>query len=147
MTETDRLRDENERLRDRVEELSRVLGVDRSLTSRLRDGFGLEPGLLPILGMLMKRAFVSHASLYTVLYAGRPECDWPDAKVMDVQICKLRRKLRKHGVGIQTRWGEGWGMSATDKAKVRGILDRSDVGEAAAADALRDRRMAFLESA
>jgi hypothetical protein len=107
-----------------IDEARALCPGDRSLTSRLRDVFGLEPGLSPILGMLMKRTFVSHSSLYTVLYAGRPEYDWPDAKVMDVQICKLRRKLRKHGVAIQTRWGEGWGMSMSDKAKVRAILDR-----------------------
>src|SRR3954447_23452497 len=126
-------------VRDRVEELERVLGVDRSLTSRLRDVFGLEPGLSPILGMLMKRTFVSHSSLYTVLYAGRPECDWPSAKVMDVQICKLRRKLRKHGVSIETRWGEGWSMTMADKAKVRTVIEAfgSDAALAAAAAAMK----------
>lgn len=140
---------ETERLRDRVEELERVLGVDMSLTNRLRDVFGLEPGLSPILGMLMKRAFVSHASLYTVLYAGRPECDWPKPKIMDVQVCKLRRKLRKHGVSIETRWGEGWMMTAADKAKVRDVVDRhgSDHALADAAATLRARRLSFMENA
>ena len=140
---------ETERLRDRVEELERVLGVDMSLTERLRDVFDLEPGLTPILGMLMKRAFVSHSSLYTVLYAGRPECDWPNEKVMDVQICKLRRKLRKHGVTVQTRWGEGWMMSMADKAKVRAVVEvfGSDEALAAAAATLRARRVTFMESA
>jgi DNA-binding response OmpR family regulator len=143
MSEVDQLRGENERLRDRVEELGRVLGVDQSLTSRLRDVFGLEAGLAPILGMLMKRAFVSHSSLYTVLYAGRPECDWPEAKVMDVQICKLRRKLRKHGVTIETRWGEGWRMSIADKARVRTVLDKASAS--VEAPALSERRSAFME--
>jgi DNA-binding response OmpR family regulator len=143
MTEVDRLRVENQGLRDRVEELTRVLGVDQSLTSRLRDVLGLEPGLAPILGMLMSRSFVSHSSLYTVLYAGRPECDWPEPKVMDVQICKLRRKLKKHGVTILTRWGEGWSMAAPDKARVRALLD-PPAPEAAAS--LRSRRLAFMNA-
>src|SRR5436190_13095711 len=98
MSEVERLLAENCRLRDWNEELRRVLGDDQSLNSRLRDVFGLEPGLAPILGMLMKRTRVSQSSLYTVLYAGRPECDWPEPKIMDVQICKLRRKLRKDGI-------------------------------------------------
>lgn len=140
---------ETERLRDRIDELERVLGVDMSLANRLRDVFGLEPGLCPIMGMLMKRAFVSHASMYTVLYSGRPECDWPDAKVMDVQICKLRRKLRKHGVSIETRWGEGWMMTMADKAKVRAAVEAfgSDEALAAAAATMRARRVSFMESA
>lgn len=137
---------ETQRLRDRIEELERVLGVDRSLTSKLRDVFGLEPGLSPILGMLMKRAFVSHSSLYTVLYSGRPECDWPDAKVMDVQICKLRRKLKKIGVTIETRWGDGWMMSNANKAKVRAVIDLADGGDVSAAAALGARRAAFMEA-
>lgn len=115
------------RLRDRVEELERVLGVDRNLTSRLRDAFGIEPGMAPVLGMLLKRNFVSHDSLYTVLFAGRPECDWPEPKLMDVQICKLRRVLKRHGISIKTRWGEGWLMSSEDKAKVRAVLDAGNV--------------------
>src|SRR5260221_2612574 len=101
---------EVERLRDRVEQLEEVLGIDRSLTSRLRQAFGLEPGKAPILGMLLARDFVTRESLYIVLYADRPECDWPEEKVMDVQICKLRRILRRHGIAIETRWGEGWSM-------------------------------------
>lgn len=135
---------EIERLRDRVEELERVLGADRALSSRLRDVFGLEPGLAPILGMLMKRAFVSHSSLYTVLYAGRPDCDWPDEKVMDVQICKLRRKLKKIGAVIETKWGEGWLMTAANKAMVRGALDKATAADPEIAAAMADRRANFL---
>lgn len=134
---------EVQRLRDRVEELERVLGVDESLTSRLRTVFGLEPGQSEVLGMLMKRNFVTHDSLYTVLYGGRPECDWPEEKIMDVQICKLRRKLKKHGVEVKTRWGEGWWMPAAEKSKVRAALDLPAADHLASA-ALADRRHAFL---
>jgi len=71
---------ELERLRDRVEQLEQALGVDRSLTSRLRTAFGLEPGVAQVMGMLMKRDFVTHDALYVVLYAARPECDWPECE-------------------------------------------------------------------
>lgn len=143
MTGAGALMTETQRLRDRIEELERVLGVDRSLTSKLRDVFGLEPGLSPILGMLMQRIFVSHSSLYTVLYANRPECDWPEPKILDVQICKLRRKLKKIGASIDTRWGEGWMMTAANKAKVRDAIGRADASAAAAA--MGERRAAFVE--
>jgi len=34
------------------------------------------------MGMLLKRDFVTHDALYVVLYAARPECDWPDARIV-----------------------------------------------------------------
>src|SRR5258708_6379205 len=46
---------ETDRLRDRVEQLEQLVGVDRSLTSRLRTAFGLEPGVAQVMGMLLKR--------------------------------------------------------------------------------------------
>ena len=62
---------ETDRLRDRVEQLEQLVGVDRSLTSRLRTAFGLEPGVAQVMGMLLKRDFVTHDALYVVLYAAR----------------------------------------------------------------------------
>src|SRR5258707_3460553 len=51
---------ETDRLRDRVEQLEQLVGVDRSLTSRLRTAFGLEPGVAQVMGMLLNREFVPH---------------------------------------------------------------------------------------
>jgi hypothetical protein len=124
---------ETDRLRDRVEQLEQLVGVDRSLTSRLRTAFGLEPGVAQVMGMLLKRDFVTHDALYVVLYAARPECDWPDARIVDVQISRLRRALRRHGITIKTQWGEGWLMSAADKARVRAVMDSGDAYVAAVA--------------
>ena len=42
---------------------------------------------------------------------------------VDVQISRLRRALRRHGITIKTQWGEGWLMSAADKARVRAVMD------------------------
>src|SRR5262249_45350001 len=35
------------------------------------------------------REFVTRDGLYKVLYEDRPECEWPEEKILDVQICKL----------------------------------------------------------
>src|SRR5258705_9865399 len=86
-----------------------------------------------VMGMLLKRDFVTHDALYVVLYAARPECDWPDARIVDVQISRLRRALRRHGITIKTQWGEGWLMSAADKARVRAVMDSGDAYVAAVA--------------
>lgn len=133
-------------MRDRVLQLEQILGIDSSETGRIREAFGLEPDLARILGMLLKRNFVSHESLYTVMYGHRPECEWPDAKVLDVQICKLRRRLKTYEITIKTRWGEGWSISIANKAKARAVLDPAFAATAAAVETRR-RRMAFMEGA
>jgi hypothetical protein len=148
-----------ERLRYRIEQLEELLGADRSMTGRMREAFGVEPLHGQILGMLYARDFVTRDGLYTVLYEGRPECEWPDEKVLDVQLCKLRAQLKRNGFSfaIETKWGEGWYISKVDKDAMRRILDAppdaipaippSDVPPLApgAAETIKARRMAFLD--
>jgi two-component system cell cycle response regulator CtrA len=143
---------ELQRLRDRVEELEALLGVDRSIVGRIRDAFNIEPRHAQIVGMLLSRDFVTRDGLYTVLYGDLPEKDWPNDKILDAQICKLRPRLVPFGIEINTKWGEGWSMTKADKAKVRAILHGGD-GPAMAVppDAptsgptLAERRLAFLD--
>src|SRR5258708_20664400 len=97
------------------------------------------------MGMLLKRDFVTHDALYVVLYAARPECDWPDARIVDVQITRLRRALRRHGITIKTQWGEGWLMSAADKARARAAMNSGDAYVPAAATG-PIARMSFQEA-
>lgn len=113
-----------ERLKDRIEQLEEVIGVDRSMTTRIREALKLEPLKAQIVGMLLSRDFVTRDGLYTVLYAGRPECEWPDEKVLDAQICKLRPHLSAHGVEIETKWGDGWSMPSGSKTILRKLCTR-----------------------
>src|SRR4051794_32177910 len=99
---------ELDNLRDRISQLEQILGIDRSATGRLKDAFGISPALASMLGILMARSLVSGEAFYTALYGARPECDWPDEKIIDVQICKLRAAIKPHGIEIGTKWGEGW---------------------------------------
>jgi hypothetical protein len=116
-----------QRLRDRIEQLEGQLCVDRSTVGRMREAFGLEPIHAQILGMLFSREFVTRDGLYTVLYEGRPECEWPDEKMLDVQMCKLRSALKRAGleIVIETKWGEGWHIGRADKAKIGDKLDKN----------------------
>lgn len=54
-----------------------------------------------------KEAFLSH------LYQERDE---PEIKIIDVFVCKLRRKLREYGADgtVQTLWGRGYTLKAPD---------------------------------
>ncbi len=42
------------------------------------------------------------------IYSGRSE--EPGIKIVDVFICKLRRKIKPFGVSINTIWGQGWAL-------------------------------------
>ncbi|MGA7805561.1 hypothetical protein, partial [Bradyrhizobium sp.] len=97
-------------LLDRIEQLEGILGVDRSTCSRIREALGIEPRHAQIVGMLLSRDFVTRDGLYTVLFESLPECEWPDEKILDVQMCKLRAQLKHNNIKleIRTRWGEGW---------------------------------------
>lgn len=125
--------DEVRRLQDRVDELMRVLGQDRSTVSKLRATFDLTPDQGRILGLIVSRNIVSHGSIFTVLYGARPECDQPDAKTLDVQVSYLRGKLLEHGIIIKTVWGEGYLLTADMKAKVRQLVALATTEELAAA--------------
>lgn len=52
------------------------------------------------------------------LYSDRPD-DAPDQKIVDVFICKLRKKTRPYGVAIDTVWGQGWRLNSRQVWRVR----------------------------
>jgi DNA-binding response OmpR family regulator len=117
-------------LKDRIAQLEELIGIDRSLTGQLREAFGLEPNQAEILGMLYRRQFVTRDGLYTVLYGDRPEEEWPEDKVLDSQVSKLRKALRaaakrrrEQPVEFITKWGEGWQMSPATKACISKAIE------------------------
>jgi hypothetical protein len=115
---------ELQRLRDRVEQLEEVLGINPTMACRLHMAFSLETQLAEILGMLLSREFVTRGGLYAVLYGDLPESQWPQEKTLDARLFHLRKALQPHGISIITRWGHGWYMRQEDKTKVRAALDR-----------------------
>lgn len=66
---------------------------------------------------LSRMGFVSRERLHSLLYDGR-EAE-TDIKIIDQQICKLRKKVTPHGIIIGNEWGGGYFISAD----VRRILD------------------------
>ena len=120
---------EIERLRDRIEELEQVLGVGSDDVARYRNALGITIEQAKILGLLMRRAgTVTRASIFTVLFGARPDCDQPtDDKVIDVHVCKLRKPLRRLGVEIRPDWGFGYFITRNEKAALRAYLEAPPV--------------------
>ncbi len=45
--------------------------------------------------------------------------DPPNPKIVDVLICKIRKKLKPFGVEIDTYWARGWHMTPENREKVK----------------------------
>lgn len=65
---------------------------------------------------LVRRKTLTKVSIYNYMY---PTEDGPELKIVDVVMCKVRRKLRRHGdalkaagllVRIETVWGVGYSL-------------------------------------
>lgn len=54
--------------------------------------------------------------IYTLLYG--MHADPPTQKIIDVYLCKIRKKLKWHDITIQTIWGRGYYMSPEDRLKL-----------------------------
>lgn len=106
---------ENEMLREQVRQLKQALTGDLRWPIEWR----LTRVETIVLGVLMTRARPGHAAFWCALYADSE--DPPDAKVLDVHVCKLRRKLKPLGILIRTEWGMGWHLPAADRARLRKI--------------------------
>ena len=95
--------------------------------------------------VLSKTAFLSH------LYGGMDE---PEPKIIDVFICKLRRKLElagARGVSIDTVWGQGYILRETEAIShiptdLPDTISGIDTDEAPASARLSRRRLATERS-
>ena len=63
--------------------------------------------------MLRKNAVLSKEALLSQLYGGMDE---PHVKIIDVFICKIRKKLAEAGATdiVRTVWGRGYTIRAED---------------------------------
>lgn len=105
---------ENERLRDQVQMLQEALGSNWMPPIEL----GLTPAEGSVVGCLMKFDYVSKDRLMAALYDGRPDADEVEPKIVDVFICKIRKKFRPYGFLVDTLWGRGYALSAATKASI-----------------------------
>lgn len=112
--------------RERIEELEEELRQARDALA------GTEVGIDPlafralhltrseaqVLQMLLAREMLTTEAYMAV----RSADDWDgDPKILDVFVCKLRKKLAPRGIQILTVWGKGWYMPADMKAAVRAL--------------------------
>lgn len=118
-----RLREENEELRETVRQLRENASAPVSLPSGLPHVTVAEETVLRAL--LRRRGHVvTREAIYLALYGGEERVD---IKIVDVRVCKLRRKLARTDIEICTSWGRGYYVPGADGqlAENRGLVAES----------------------
>ena len=141
MSDADPLRDqlvallqtENEVLRERVRQLESKLTVQCDMPLE----FALTAHEHKILKMMVKRPgmVVTKEQFLTELYWDRAGADEPAIKIIDVFLCKIRKKLAPFGISIETVWGRGYYVTV---AAAEAVLAMT--GDGAPADSGEDSR-------
>lgn len=111
---------ENDMLRERVRQLEAVLtnGYER----------------LPIGGLTCTEAAVlaviaaadggaPKERILEAIYAWRSDREVPQPKILDVYVCKMRRKLAPLGVEIETVWGWGYRLPSESLARLAALRE------------------------
>lgn len=62
----------------------------------------------------------SKEAIHTLIY-GTARDGGPEVKIVDVIICKLRKKVRPWGVAIETRWGQGYELDAAGMRIIKAL--------------------------
>jgi two-component system, cell cycle response regulator CtrA len=106
---------EAEWLLDRVEELERLIGM-RPVLPRL---LGLTPREADVFGILLKRQVMSAEQLFEAIWGGDSDCH---SRIVEVVVCKLRAKLRPHGITIRNEYGAGYYMTPQSKAAAHALI-------------------------
>lgn len=101
-----RLRDENETLREENQQLRDVLRPEIKVPTAWK----LTGSEATILGVMVKRELATRTAIIAALYSDRAD-DAPDPKIIDVFVCRLRRKLKADGAVITSHAGQGYSLS------------------------------------
>lgn len=86
--------------------------------------FKVSPHEAAILATMLKRNEVTKDQLHTVIEQNRPTQgkEETDPKMVDVLICKLRKKLKPHDIGIETMWGLGYAITSDGRDRAVALL-------------------------
>lgn len=84
--------------------------------ANLQRQFGLTFHEAQVLSTLADGRVWSKSSLLGALYAHRAG-DEPEAKIIDVWVCKIRKKISGTAIEVKTQWGSGYYVADTGPLK------------------------------
>lgn len=79
-----------------------------------------------LMAALLRRSECTKEQLLSFMYDAHE--DVPEIKIIDVFVCKLRKKLADHALDIQTIWGRGYFISPEHRACAIQMLEEFDAG-------------------
>lgn len=103
------------RLREMVANYEIALGADFEPHVAL----GLTVLEARLVGLLVKKGQATKDQIMHACYGLRGDADMPQAKIIDVFVCKARRKLKRFGIEVTTVWGQGYAMPDESRARCR----------------------------
>jgi two-component system cell cycle response regulator CtrA len=85
---------------------------------------GLTVSEATVVATLVKHGKATKQRLFSALFDGRANPnDAPEPKIIDVFVCKIRKKLRPAGIEIGTVWGWGYNLTPENVAKIRALAN------------------------
>lgn len=114
-----KLEEENDALRARVRMLEELSGAGFESPPE----FALTRNESIIFGMLLKNQLVRRIAVMDALYMHKQ--DEAEIKIVDVWVCKIRKKMKPYGITITVQWGQGYFMPAESKAIAQAMLDQA----------------------
>lgn len=100
------LEEENDRVR---EMLAQAHAAIKEADAMLPTWWKLTPQQEQMMRCLIRRPVATKEMIYISMYSDRAEADWGDPKIIDVQICKIKKVLPPDI--IEGVWGRGYKLS------------------------------------
>jgi len=110
-----------ERLEDTEAQVREFQKVESGIADKLVRVASLTVYEAIVVSVLMQHEKASKSRLYNALY-GHILNSGPEPKIVDIFICKIRKKFAPHKIEIGTIWGWGYEMKRPDKDRLRDMM-------------------------
>lgn len=110
--------DENDELRARVAMLEDALGVGWVMPRAL----GLSPKEERLVAALFRRGRLTREGAWTAMYYDSSG-DYPEPKIVDVLLCRVRKKLKPFGMEILTHHGRGFELPEGTRETLKRMIE------------------------
>lgn len=109
----------------RLEEENHLLARSLGQTIEPSVALGLTHSEARLVGILAERGSATTDQIMHACYSIRTDADMPEPKIIDVFVCKARKKLRRFDIIIETVWGQGYAMPAASRERLRALCEES----------------------
>lgn len=111
-----------EEMEEDIRQLREEIGASPSVdfVRRCSEILQIAPSRARLLSILLSGKVKSRNGIWLAYCA--PSKDRPDIKIIDTQLCHLRKALGPFGATITNIFGEGWMMDDASRALVRSLL-------------------------